>query len=185
MLGLGEGSRADGFKILVHDSWLNLGRFTHSSQGIYLLLLAHNRGVATFGGQSKFVGQRCEAEIGIVLAQQNAVFGTGGKHTVGLINSFINKVVNKNANVCLVSAKHQRLAIRKPQMGIDTGHNSLRRSFLITGGTINLTSQEEVFYNLGTQGIVQVLRIEIIVFYSVCRFEYNSVFEALYGMHGL
>ena len=41
--------------------------------------------------------------IGIVLTEKNAVFGTRGKHPVGLIHAFSYQIVNQYADVSLVS----------------------------------------------------------------------------------
>jgi hypothetical protein len=40
-----------------------------------------------------------KAQVGIVLAQQNAVFGTAGKHAVGLFGAFGNQIVYQHAYV--------------------------------------------------------------------------------------
>ena len=36
-------------------------------------------------------------------------------------------------------------------MGIHAGHNALGSRFLVTGGAIDLTGQEEIFHHLGAQ----------------------------------
>ena len=92
-----------------------------------------------------------ETEVRIVLTQKNAILCAGGKHAVRLIHTLIDKIVNENANIGLVPAKHQSVFLLQPQMGIHTRHNALGGRFLITGGTIHLTGQEEIFHHLGAQ----------------------------------
>ena len=53
-----------------------------------------------------------ETEVRIVLTQKNAILCARGKHPVGLIHSFIDKIVNENANIGLVPPEHQRLLIQ-------------------------------------------------------------------------
>ena len=131
------------------------------------------------------MGKLGETEIGIVLSEQNAIFGPGGKHPVRLIHALIDKVVDEYANVSLVSAQHQRLMLGHILMGVGTGHNSLRCSLLITGGAIHLTGQEKIVHGLGTQRIMQGLRVKIIVLHRIGRLKENGILKALNGMYGV
>ena len=78
----------------------------------------------------------------------------------------------------------KRLCLLQLQMSINTGHNTLGGCFFITGSTINLAGQEKILYYLGLQGIVQILRIKIIIFYRISRLEYHGIFQALNSVQG-
>ena len=55
--------------------------------------------------QPQLVSPLCEACVGIVLTEQDAVFRSGGEHAVGLVHAFRDKVVNEHADVGLVPAQ--------------------------------------------------------------------------------
>ena len=129
--------------------------------------------------------QSGEAEIGIILPQKNPIFSPGCKHTVRFIYSFINQVIYKNSYISLVSGENERILFLKIQMGIYPCHKPLTGGFLIPRGTIDLTCQKEVFNYLRTQTMVQVLRVEIVIFYSVGGLEYNGILKTFYMPHCL
>ena len=54
--------------------------------------------------QTYFVGFFCQAHIGIILAEQDAIFGTGGKHTVRFVYTFRYEVVNKYADIGFIAS---------------------------------------------------------------------------------
>ena len=93
--------------------------------------------------------QSSKAEIGIILPQKYPVLRPGGEHTVRLINALIDEIVYENTYIGLVSGEHKRILFLKVQVGINTSHKALTSRFLVSCGTINLTSQKEVIYYLG------------------------------------
>ena len=70
-------------------------------------------------------------------------------------------------------------------MGIHTGNNPLCSGFLVARSSVHLTGQEEVLHHLGTKGIVQILRIEIVVFHRISRLKEHGVLQSLDGMDSL
>ena len=70
-------------------------------------------------------------------------------------------------------------------MSVYAGHNTLSRSFLITCGSVDLTSQEQVFDYFGFEGKIQLCRVEIVVFDGVCRFENLGILKSGDGMKGV
>ena len=89
----------------------------------------------------------CQSGISIVLAQQNAIFGTGSKHAVGLVYALVDQVINQYTNVSLVAPKDKRILPFQLSMGINAGHQTLCSRLLISRGSIHLTSQEKPLYN--------------------------------------
>ena len=51
-----------------------------------------------------------KAQVGVVLAEQQTIFGAGGEHAIRLGRSLGDQIVNQNADVGLVAAKDDRLA---------------------------------------------------------------------------
>ena len=140
-----------------------------------LLLLPANRRVAFFRSQSNLVRQLRQTEISIVLTQKNAVFRPRGKHTIRLINPLIDQVIDQHANVSLVPSQHERIFTFQFPMCIDSRHQTLRSSFLVTRRSIDLAGEEQPVDNAGFQGIIQILRIEIVVFHRIGGLEDHTV----------
>ena len=67
-------------------------------------------------------------------------------------------------------------------MSIDAGNHTLRCCFFITGSTVYLTGKEEIFDYLGFETGLQIYRVEIVIFDSICRFIYFGLFETFDGM---
>ena len=123
-----------------------------------------------------------QAEIGIVLTQQNAILSTGSKHPIRLIHAFIDQIINQDTNIGLVTTKYERILSGKLSMRIDTGYQALCRRLLISRRTIDLTSQEETVNYAGFKRIFQILRIEIIIFNGISRFEHDAILKTGNGM---
>ena len=76
MAGIRQGSAGHGGQIIIDLIGPDLLGFTGLLQFRNLFLLAADGSVALFRGQTELVRARRETDISIVLAQQNAVFGT-------------------------------------------------------------------------------------------------------------
>ena len=122
--------------------------------------------------------KRSQTKIGGVLTKKNPILSPRGKHPIGFIYTLIDQVVDQNANISLITAKDKRFLLRKLKMGVDTGHQALCSGFFVTRGTIDLSCQEKARNDTGFQRIMQILWIEIIVFYRISRLENDSIFEA-------
>ena len=131
------------------------------------------------------MGEFGEAKIGIILAKKNTILGTGSEHAVRLIYALINKVINENTNIGLVTTKDKRLLFHEEQMGIHTGNNSLRSGFFIAGGTIHLPCQKEVVHHFGAEGMMQELRVKVVVLDGVGRLKEHGILQTFYRMHSL
>ena len=129
--------------------------------------------------------QRGQANIGIILAQQNTVFRSRSKHPVRLIHALIDQVINQDANIGLVPTQHERILPSKLSVRIDTRHQTLGGRFLISRCTIDLASQEKTLDNSRLQGILQILRIEVIVFNCVSWLNEYGILKAGNGVNGL
>ena len=60
-------------------------------------------------------------------------------------------------------------------MGIDTGNQALTTCFFISRCAINLTSEKEVFNGLRHERMMELSRVEKVVFYGISRSVENYV----------
>ena len=105
-----------------------------------------------------------ETHIGIVLTKQNTILCARGKHSVGLVDTLCHEIVDKHSNVCLIATKHKRLIATHSKRSIDSGYKPLPCCLFIASGTVNLTGKIEVREKFCSQGMIQLSRVEIIVF---------------------
>ena len=131
------------------------------------------------------MGKLGKSEIGIVLPEKNTILGTGSEHAVRLIYALINKVINENTNIGLVTTKDKRFLFHEEQMGIHTSNDTLCGGFFIAGGTIHLPCQEEVVHHFGAERMMQVLRIKVVVLDGIGRLEEDRVLQTFDGMDGI
>ncbi len=66
--------------------------------------------VAFVGQQAGIVADLGQAQVGVVLAQEQAVFGPAGHDAVGFVNDLGDQVVDQDADVGLVAAQDDRRA---------------------------------------------------------------------------
>lgn len=86
-----------------------------------------------------------ESGIGIVLTEQNAVFGSGSKHTVWFVNSLCGEIIDEYADITLIAVHLECFVANTMQGCVDSCHGSLSSCFLITGGSVHLSGKEETF----------------------------------------
>ena len=84
-----------------------------------------------------------KSQIRIVLSEKKSVLSAGGHHSVRFSVIFGHEVVDQNADVSFRSLKYKGLFAEDLHSGIDSGHQSLRGSFLISAAAVELTGTEE------------------------------------------
>lgn len=94
--------------------------------------------------QSQLVGAFGKAHICIVLSEQDAVFGTGGEHTIRFVHTFCNQIVNQDTDVGLVPSQCERFATVAIDVCVDAGNDSLSACFFVTGSSVYLSGKEQV-----------------------------------------
>ena len=77
-----------------------------------------------------------EPHVGVVLAEQYAVFGTGGEHAVWLVDPFGYEVVDEYAYVGFVASQYKFVAAVAAQVGVDTGYETLAGGLFISGRSV-------------------------------------------------
>ena len=84
-----------------------------------------------------------EAQVGVVLAQLQAVLGAAGEHAVGLGDAARDQVVDQHAEVGLVAARAPAGLAPRLQRGVDARQQPLRGRFLVAGRAVDLAGEEE------------------------------------------
>src|SRR5690606_12956129 len=109
----------------------------------YALALGLEGGPADIVDQAQFAALLGQAQVGVVLAQDQPVFGTRGKHAVRLLGTQGNQVVNQYADIGLVAARAPGVSALGAQRGVGPGQQALGAGFFITGGAVDLAGEEQ------------------------------------------
>ncbi len=91
----------------------------------------HLGGDFPFREQAEAAGVGGEAFEGVVLAQLQAVLGARGEEPVGLVHPAGDDVVEQDADVGLVPARHEGLVAARAKHGVDSGHDPLGGRLLV------------------------------------------------------
>ena len=98
---------------------------------------------ALVADQSELARLRREAQVGIVLAQQQPIFRAAREHPIRLARAARDEIVDEHADVGLVAPRPPRRALLHAQRGVDAGEDALRRRFLVTGRAVDLAGEEQ------------------------------------------
>ena len=135
--------------------------------------------VTIIRGKAQFPRALGEAKIRIVLAKQDTILRPRSKHAIGFIHALRDQIIYQNTYIRLITTENERFLIMTLKMSIDPGHDTLSSRFLISGRTIDLSRQKEVFNLLQFKVGFQLCRIKIVIFYSISRAEYLDIFQTL------
>ena len=93
--------------------------------------------------ESDSVTVLAKSQIRIVLSEKKPVLSAGSHHSVRFSVVLGHEVVDQNADVSFRSLKYKGLFAEDLHGGIDSGHQSLRGSFLISAAAVELTGAEQ------------------------------------------
>ena len=124
-----------------------------------------------------------QSQIGIVLAQTQAILGSAGEHPVGFLHALGEQVVQHHAHVRLVSAGHPGLLALNLARGIQTGQQALRSGFLVTSRAVDLACEEQTLNLPGFQAGLQPARIEVVILDGVAGAQDVRLLQADHGVH--
>ncbi|MNF42940.1 hypothetical protein D3C84_240100 [compost metagenome] len=147
--------------------------------------LGREGGPALVVHQAEFAAFLGEAQIGVVLAQDKPVFGSRGEHAVRLLGAQGDQVVHQHADVGLVAARAPGFLALGAQRGVGAGEQALGTGFFITGGAIDLAGEEQPADDLGLEAVLQVARVEVVVFDRVAGTNDMGVLHATDGADDL
>ena len=117
--------------------------------------------------QTNFATNGAQSQIGIVLSEQDSVLGARGEHTIWLIYPLHHQVIYQDSDVCFVTLQDNLFEPVQLAVGIDTRHQTLRRSLLITRSAVDLTCEVESIHQLGLQRVAELCGWEVVVLYGV------------------
>ena len=129
--------------------------------------------------QTCLVRDRSKPEIGIILSQERTVLCPRCKHSIRFIDTLCDEIVNKNSDVRLVSLQDERILSGNLKMGIHTCNQTLGCRLLISGRSVDLTCKIKVLDVLQFKRRLELSRIEIVIFDSICRTENLCIFKTL------
>src|SRR5690606_41669144 len=96
-------------------------------------------------------------------------FRPRSEHPVGLLGSLGDQIVNQYPDICLVPFKDQGVFFIDFQVGVYPGHKALGSGLLVARGPVDLSRKIEVVYQFCLQGMLELCRWEIVVFYGISR----------------
>ena len=131
--------------------------------------------------QAKFTGNRCQADIGIVLTQHQPVFGAAGEHAVRLAGAGSDQIIDQYADIGFVTAWVPGVQSTRLQTGIQTGNQALGAGFFITGGAVDLTGEEQAPHMclVSSHGF-RSRGIEKVIFNGITRTGDMGIFQAFH-----
>src|SRR6185312_7807046 len=93
------------------------------------------------------------------------------------------QVINQYADIGLMTPKHKVSITAHSQRRVDARHDTLGSRFLIPGGTIDLTGQEEASDRFGLQRWEQLIRRHIIILDGVADAHHLYMLKGRDGAH--
>src|SRR5690606_16449194 len=111
----------------------------------------------------EFAADGRQAQVGVVLAQAQAILGSAGEHPVGFRNAARDQVIDEHTEIGLVAARTPWLAAGDLQGGIDAGQQALRSGLLVTGGAVDLAGEEQTADGARLERTLQSTGVEVVV----------------------
>ena len=136
------------------------------------------------GGEAEFDGERGEAAIGVVVAEEEAMLGAGGEHPVGVFDAFCDEVVHHDTDEGAVAGEDEGGLLFGLEGGIDAGEDALTGGFFVAGGAVDLSGEVEAGEELGFEGGAELGGVCHVVFDGVTGAEHVHIFEAGDGFEG-
>src|SRR5471032_23209 len=164
-----------------------------ANPGTFQALLFQRDAFAFFaeGGPARVVDQTQfatffgQAQVGVVFAQDQAIFGPGRKHPVRFLSPESNQVVDQHTDVRLVAARAPAVFALCTQCRVGSGQQTLGAGFFVTGGAVDLPGEEQAADHFGFEAVFQVTRVEVVVLDGVARTHDVCVFHAANRLHDL
>ena len=94
-----------------------------------------------------------QAEVGVVVPEQEPVLGAAGEHPVGLVDPPGHEVVDQDADVGLRAVDDERVGSPGPsRAALIPAIEPLRGGLLVAGRAVDLAGEEEAGDGLGLEG---------------------------------
>src|SRR2546427_4792834 len=115
------------------------------------LLLDSEKLIVSWREQTDLVAGFAQSVVGVILPQEQAIFGPGSEHPIRLGSPFGHQIVDQDADIGLVTPQDYRLPSLDSSGGVDAGQYPLGTRFLISRSSIDLPGEEKVSTDLGFQ----------------------------------
>src|SRR5271156_1117496 len=96
-----------------------------------------------------------------------AKFGAGGEHSIRLICSFVDQVLDENTDIAIGSSENDGVRAADAACRVYAGDQALACCLFVPGGAIDLTCQEQALDGLNFQRSREFARIDGIVLNGV------------------
>ena len=117
--------------------------------------------------------------IGVVLPQGQAVLAPAGHHAVGIHDTLCDKVIHQRAQIAGLTLQDELALPFCTAGGVQTGQQTLRSSFLVAGGAVELARAIQAPHHLALQRGFQAGRVYAVILDGVGRAHDFDVFKAL------
>ena len=117
--------------------------------------------------QPHLPAERRQATIGVVVTQQQPIFGPTGKHPVRLIDPAGDQVIDQHPQVRLAAIEHEGGRAAQRQRGVDSRPQPLPRRLLVAGRPVQLPREVQPLDPLGFERGLQLRRGGVVVFNGV------------------
>ena len=111
-------------------------------QAILQAIFLHEFCISFLRNQTDFVSERSEPQIGIVLSQQNAVFGARGEHAVGSSTPLVTRS-SMSTRCRLIALQGERCGSAAFCGSVDSGYQALSSRFFVSRSSVYLSGKEE------------------------------------------
>ena len=150
--------------------------FQQSDQAVHLRLLFFKNTpsfVAYYANRAAF---RSQSNVGVVCSHAHAVFGSAGKHAIGLTDSLGEQVIDHDSNIAVTAAESKRALALRRQASIDTRDEALTCRFLVARCSVDLSGQIQTLHHFGLQSSLQIPRVDVVVFHTIARLQHFDIF---------
>src|SRR5208282_1819110 len=117
--------------------------------------------------QTEFKSLRAQTDIGIILPQEQSVFGSAREHPIRFLGPPSYQVINQYTDIRFGTAQNKSRFSQDLEARIGASHKSLSSSLLISGSTINLTCEIEAVHPVRLERRIQLGWRTIIVLHGV------------------
>ncbi len=135
--------------------------------------------------EPQFPAQRCEAPVGIVAAQHQAVFAAAGEHPVGLAQILGDQVVDQGADVAALAGEVHRGLAPHQAGGVESRHQALGGGLLVAGGAVELAGAEQAGDPFGFQRGLELGGGQVVVVHGVGRPQHDALLQPRQGAQQL
>ena len=110
-----------------------------------------------------------EAQVGVVLPEEQAVFGPGGEQAVGLPGALGDQIVHQHGHVGLGAVRQEGRAAGHGAGSVDPGPEALGRGLLVARSAVDLPGHIQARDSFGLEGGLELGGVDEIVLDGVGR----------------